>query len=159
LLSSGDTFLIPERTDGTEHLYVVLTDPEPGSNRAVCVNFTGKTVYSDTTLVLNVGDHPFITKETVVFYQRAKFLNLSAVEAALNAHTNGIVCKPHDPCDGPLLERIRDGLLRSKLTPKDIKRYCEAAWRVAPAAPERAVPVPTRLNPPIRPVSPRPTQA
>jgi hypothetical protein len=131
LLTCGDTFLIPETTSGVEHLYIVLTNPEPGTGRAVCVNLTGRQLDSDATVVVNVGEHPFVSKESVVFYQKAKALDMNKVEAALKAKMSRIVCKQHQPCSQAFLSRVQKGLLASKSSPHDVKRYCEQAWGVS----------------------------
>jgi hypothetical protein len=84
LLSCGDTFLVPTSLESIEHLWIVLTDPELGTNKAACVSITKRRPHSETTVILSRGDHPFITRESVVYYQDAKILDLGLVQRALN---------------------------------------------------------------------------
>ena len=126
-MHAGDTFLIPKSADEIEHLWIVLTEPD-SDGMAVCVNVTRRESYSDTTLVLNIGDHPFIRKESVVHYPDASKLDLTRVQKAIDAKPRQYICKPHKPCSNDLLERIRNGLLASPHTPKGLKSFCKSEW-------------------------------
>lgn len=126
-MQAGDTFLIPKRTDDFEHLWVVLTDPDD-DDMAVCVNITEKRLYSDTTIVLVAGDHPYVRKASVANYPDAQLLDMGRVSEALEADAKSFVCKSHRPCSGELLEKLRNGLLRSPHTPKQVKAVCSDAW-------------------------------
>jgi hypothetical protein len=123
----GDTFLIPKRGDEFEHLWIVLTEPDDDGN-AVCVNVTRKELYSDTTTVLKPGEHPFISKESVVHYPDAQILNLHKVQKAIDSNPHSYTCKAHKPCSDDLFTRIQEGLLDSPHTPKGIKKHCLNAW-------------------------------
>ena len=127
MLKAGDTFLIPKSSSAIEHLWVVLTDPD-SDNSAVCVNITTKQGYSDMTVILKPGEHPFIKKESVAHYPDARFLDLASVQAALDAKTKSFVCSQHEPCGAKLLKRLRDGLLTSPHTPRGPKDYCKKIW-------------------------------
>jgi hypothetical protein len=126
LLTCGDTFLIPKRGTDTEHLWIVITEPDADAN-AVCVSVTTKRSYSDTTVVLSVGDHPFVKHESVIHYADARILDLRTVEAALDANTRSFVCVSHKPCSDSLLARVQDGLLKSPYPTKGIKAVFRAA--------------------------------
>jgi hypothetical protein len=84
-LRCGDTFLVPKSSDQTEHLWIVITPPEVGTAKAVCVSVTTSRAYSETTAVLQRGDHPFVNHESVIYYQDARILDLNLVERALHA--------------------------------------------------------------------------
>lgn len=93
MLSCGDTFLIPKRSDQIEHLWIVITDPDV-DGKAVCVNITTRQPYSDTTVILKRGDHPFIRHESVAHYPDARILDLNAVQdALLKAGNTSFVCE------------------------------------------------------------------
>ena len=82
MLTCGDTFLIPKRGKDIEHLWIVITEPDADGN-AVCVSVTAKRSYSDTTVVLSAGEHPFIKHESAIHYADARILDLEKVQAAL----------------------------------------------------------------------------
>ena len=129
MLTCGDTFLLPKSADAVEHLWIVLTDPDPQSNQAVCVNVTTRQSHSETTVVLQPGDHPFIRHESVVHYADADFLNMEMIDRVLSTTTKQrFVCQPHARCSPELLKRIQNGLLASKLAKRKIKDYCFACW-------------------------------
>ncbi|MFN7921380.1 MAG: hypothetical protein U0Q16_14860 [Bryobacteraceae bacterium] len=84
MLNSGDTFFIPTPDNPIRHLWVVLTEPA-SDGFAYCVNITSLGDHiADTTVVLDLGDHPFIEKPSVVLYSKASKLNVAAIEAELN---------------------------------------------------------------------------
>jgi hypothetical protein len=127
LLKSGDSFLIPKTGGSTEHLWIVLTDPDV-DGKSVCVNITTQQNHSETTVVLNKGDHPFVQHASVVYYTDARILDLNLVQQALETKTTMFACVLHKPCSQDLLKRIREGLLKSRQTPKKIKAVCEKSW-------------------------------
>ena len=83
---------------------------------------------ADTTLILNIGDHPFIEKESVVLYTRAEKLNIGKIEAELANPTAGLKWRRHECCSTQLLDRVRRGLLTSKYTKRAIKEHCLELW-------------------------------
>ena len=95
------------------------------------MNITTRQVTSETTVTLNVGDHPFIKHESVVNYANAAHMNLRDVEAVMRGQHGflSIVCEQRDSCSAELLRRIQEGLLASSLVKRRIKEYCRAAWQ------------------------------
>ena len=127
-LKRGDTFLIPKNPKETEHLWVVVTEVDEHSKKAICVNVTTRRPYSDTTCVLMPGDHPFVQHESVINFSDAREMAIDLVEQALAKRIRTFVCEAHDPCSEILLQRIQRGLLDSKYTPKGIKAQCRKLW-------------------------------
>jgi hypothetical protein len=105
----------------------MLTQPREDGH-AVCVNITSWKSDSDQTLILMPGDHPFITKKSIVNYQDARFMPLFWVEKLLQRGSTDFVCEPHYACTHELMDRIKRGLLASKHTPKGIKEHCRSLW-------------------------------
>jgi hypothetical protein len=105
------------------------TLPDAEAN-AVCVSVTTKRQYSDPTVVLSVGDHPFIKHESVINYADARILDLQRVQAALDAHTRTFTCMSHKPCSEDLLARVQGGLLKSPYPTKSIKAFFRSALGV-----------------------------
>ena len=129
-LQCGDTFLLPKSGKETEHLWIVVAEIDGTAREAICVSVTTRRDYSDSTCVLNVGDHPFVNRPSVIFYQDAREMDVALVEKALTSGIRNFVCTPHDPCSDALLERIRKGLIDSKQTPKGIKALCRKLWNL-----------------------------
>ena len=127
MLKIGDTFLLPETSSGTEHLYIVITEPD-AYGKAVCVNVTTAYSFSERTCVLQTGDHPFIKHESVVRYQYAKILDLKLVDKGLNMAQSSFISKQHRSCSKELLERVQNGLLKSRMVPHNVRDYCIKIW-------------------------------
>jgi len=118
-IQPGDTFLLPKSPNATEHLWIVLTGPHGTPPQAVMVNITTQRLHSDTTVVLDRGDHPFVRHPSVVNYADARMV---AADALRNAVDSGSF-RSHARCSEELLEKIRAGLLRSPYTPTRIKEH------------------------------------
>ena len=83
---------------------------------------------ADTTVILEIGDHPFIEKQSVVLYAKAENLDIRKIEAELNKSTLRLNWKQFDCCTDELLKRVRRGLLTSKYTKRVVKDYCRRLW-------------------------------
>jgi hypothetical protein len=134
VLTSGDTFLIPKSSTEIEHLWIIVTDPDPATFEAVCVNVTTLKIICDKTVTLQPGEHPFIKHPSIILFSDAQKLDIRNIEAALNAESMIVVCKAQTRCSPTLLKRIQDGVLLSKGTPKHIKEYCRQKWQGKKAA-------------------------
>jgi len=54
-----------------EHLWVVISQPDPLTGDVVLVSFTKWLQNKEQTCIIAVGEHPFITLKTVVCYRDA----------------------------------------------------------------------------------------
>lgn len=100
------------------HVYLVLTEPDNG--KVVWVMIRTKKEYTDKTVVLDKGDHPFVQRETSVDYGLATFRPVTKIETAITTGT----CKLLADLSPTMLQRIQDGLLASPRTPNALKNYC-----------------------------------
>ena len=129
-MQPGDTFFIPTPGNPIRHLWIVLTGQD-GDGRAYCVNVTSMGDHiADTTVILEIGDHPFIEKQSVVLYTKAENLDIRKIEAELNNATSRFNWKQFDCCTDELLKRVRRGLLAPKYTKRAIKDYCRPLWNL-----------------------------
>ena len=80
----GDTFVLPKPGQETEHLWVLITNPDPVTHEALMVNVTTQRPHSDTTTILNVGDHQFVQKPSVIFYADARAVDTRLVSLVLS---------------------------------------------------------------------------
>ena len=134
MLRCGDTFLLPKSAYAVEHLWIVITDPEPETNKAVCVNITSRSGYSEAAVLVQPSEHPFVKHESVINYRDACELDLGKVFQVLTTKTpQRFAFGIYDPCSPELLRRIQDGLLSSPHVSKRIKEYCSRKWQVPPA--------------------------
>jgi hypothetical protein len=127
-LQCGDTFLLPKSAKATEHLWIIVTEVDEASGTAVCVNVTTKRDGSELTVVLDVGDHEYIKHKSVIHFADAREIQIELVEKLLAGRSAGFVSERHAPCSEALLTRIRQGLLTSRMTPREIKEKCAALW-------------------------------
>lgn len=107
-MNAGDTFLLTDR-DVDEHLWVVISDPTLDSDQVLIVNLTSWKHYHDPACVLEVGDHPFISRRTCVNYAEARIVTLMLLQDWV---ARGRI-RPQAKCDPELLARIRNSAMDS----------------------------------------------
>jgi hypothetical protein len=119
-MNCGDTFLRPTVATATEtpHLWVVVTNPN-AENLVLIVNFTSLKDWQDQTVMLNVGDHPFITEQTVIFYREAEIVDNAKLDEAARL---GAVSQRHC-CSKQIIDLIRAGVNASPQTKRVIKTF------------------------------------
>jgi hypothetical protein len=96
----------------------VLTAPDPNA-QVLLINFTTLRSHSDTTVVIQPGEHPFVMHATAVHYADTRLTSATAIEAAV---ASGLF-RTHRDCSAALLDRLLSGVLASPQTPEKIKRY------------------------------------
>ncbi len=71
-MNAGDTLLIPlPDTSLDSHLWMVISDPAQ-SDECVIVSFTSWRADKDQACVVDVGEHPYVSKKTCVNFRDAK---------------------------------------------------------------------------------------
>lgn len=124
MLKLGDTVMLPKPAHEKEHLWALITAPDPESGDAIMVNLTSQRPHSDTTTIIQPGEHPFVDRPTVVFYADARMVNANILEEGIH---RGVV-RQNAPLSAELLQRIQDGLFAPRgLTPDKIKIAFKAA--------------------------------
>jgi len=113
----GDSFMLPKPGQETEHLWVLITKPDPATHEALMVTLTTQRPHSDTTTILNVDEHPFVQKPSVIFYADARIVDTRLLDAAVQRGA----CRMHAPFQPPVITRIQAGIATSPLTPRRIK--------------------------------------
>ncbi len=107
MLACGDTYLAGDIDYEEFHLWIILTPTD--LNEVVVVNVTTRHKRSDTTVIINPGEHPFIKQESVIAYRFAKVKTVAEIEKAISEGT----AIRREPISASLLERIRGGLMQS----------------------------------------------
>ncbi|UFW49692.1 MULTISPECIES: hypothetical protein [Bradyrhizobium] len=114
LIPSG-TFEDPDR----KHLFVVCSDA-CADGKHVLVSITGWTNdLCDGTTRLKKGDHPFLYKDSYVFYRKARIEDGSVLTSGIDS--GAFVLK--EPMDAGLVDLIMEGICASKQTPRKVKKY------------------------------------
>jgi len=115
--SSGSTF----RFSG--HLWVILTDPFGDAAEIIAAPFSSKKESSDTTVILKVGDHPFISRDTVIDYALCRIWSREKIAIRVTQRD----FEARECVQGTILRTIQLGLINSPRTPRNIKKaYSQA---------------------------------
>ena len=122
-MNVGDTFI--DRNATAPHLWFVLTTPDANGVVAV-VNLTTWHTRCDTTCRLSVGDHPFVTHDSYIFYRGAQVYPQRVLTVALQ---QGVLVS-RAPAAPQLIARIRAGALTSRFTPGKVRSAVAACpWQ------------------------------
>ncbi len=118
--------MLPKPGQDTEHLWVLVTRPNPQTHLAIMVNVTTQRPHSDKTTILNAGDHSFVQKPSVIFYADARIVDARLLDQSVASGA----FRAHATFPAAVLKRIQAGLMKSPFTPRKIK----AAYAGAVAA-------------------------
>lgn len=127
MLKAGQTILLPKPGQTALHLWIVLFAPDPATHETVIVNLTSLRTHSDTTAILQPGEHGFVQHPTIVFYADARLVDAKQLLALIKAGT----FQSHQDCSAALLLKVQQGLLASPMTPQKVKLF--AARQPKPA--------------------------
>jgi hypothetical protein len=121
----GDSFLMTGPGGfGKAHLWIAVTDPQTADSQVVIVSLTTLRFDRDQTVILQPGDHPFVTHQTVVLYSDSRIVDSRRIDAMIQDGT----ALAHQPCPAQTLQLIQQGLLSSPFTPRKIIAFCRPAW-------------------------------
>lgn len=100
-MEAGETF----KMSSSSHLWVVISDPRMDRQRVAVVNFSSVkgNRTDDEACLLDVGDHPWITRKTFVAYGFAQIKSDAELERGIGG--GGYI--PEDPVSSELLSKIR----------------------------------------------------
>ncbi len=75
-MDCGDTFFMPAPGGAaTPHLWIIVTQPDPQTHECAIVSVTTLRNSKDQTVILRVGDHPFIRHDSTIFYGDAMIVD------------------------------------------------------------------------------------
>ena len=126
--AAGDTFLILGPASGKLHLYIALCDQQGDPPTFIAVPLNTTRFLSDTTVLLQSGDHPFINRETSVSYD---LLHQFYVDQLLQLEGMGpasgqLLFEMRQRMRPDILQRLVAGALQSDLAPKKLVRMLGA---------------------------------
>ena len=118
-MRAGDTYIrAGKHVPSDPHLWVIISDPAQNRQKLVAVNLTSQRTDKEQTCVIQPGEHPFVTKESVVMYAGATVVSEAMI---LSAKQAGMLRFPPAVSQG-LLQRIRAGAQRSIRLPTAARR-------------------------------------
>lgn len=123
VIRAGRSVLLSEPPLYEAHLWFILTDPDQ-AKKVVAVMLRTPKPYTDPTLLLEVGDHPFIRHQSCVHFPAAQRLSVSEITAAIKSGR----CHLKEDMSRELLVRVRAGLLASPRTVRAIADFCRKIW-------------------------------
>jgi hypothetical protein len=115
----GKSLLLPKSEGHTPHLWVVVTPPIHGE--VVILNITSLKSHSDHTVIIDIGDHPFIRHPSIVYYADATLTQATNLQQAIDSG----MFQTHKDFSSDALARIQAGIFISDFTPIKIRKYCE----------------------------------
>ena len=121
VIRAGSTLLLGEPPLYKPHLWFVLTDPQGDPSRVVAVMLRTVARFTDPTLILHAGDHPFIRHDSAVHYSSARWLAVRALLAAMQVGN----CHLKEDTSAALLTQVRAGLLESPFTVNALRDQCK----------------------------------
>jgi hypothetical protein len=110
----GEVFFLPDWLGG--HWNFVLEEFPDGA--VLIFNFTDHSKHSDKTCAIEIGEHPCITKKSVVNYRQPQHCE----DAECADQVEKVISKRFkEPLSEALIIRIRQGALKSAYTADKIK--------------------------------------
>src|SRR5947207_10377227 len=124
-MDCGDTFAMPAPGGVvTPHLWIVLTQPDPGTHLCAVVSATTLRNSKDQTVILRLGDHEFIRHDSTIFYRGAMIVDARRIESEIAA---GLALS-REKCTATMLKLVQDGVAASPFTGSKIVRFCREQW-------------------------------
>ena len=132
IIKPRKTYLITTDEKKREHLFFILTDVD-NNGEFVMVNIsTFRDSMKEEGLILDVGDHPYIKRRSIVLYGYVEIYKYAVFQAKYNLYNsdpekiNKFI--PKTECTEVLFEKLKQGLLTSRHTKKKVKEDCKRLW-------------------------------
>ena len=117
-MQAGECFLIGGH-GLTPHLCIVLTQPSGDPARVLIASCTSRKPWSDDTILLDRGDHPFIRHETVIAYTEVRIVEVRVIEFQLGV---GKIARK-ERMRRAVLDRVVRAVLNSTNTAAKFKQF------------------------------------
>jgi len=117
-------------------LWIICARPGRAGDELIAVSVTSRDSYPhpDLSCTLAPGDHPWITKQSIIFYS----IPTSDTPNGLQQRITRGEAEPQDPVGDDLVRQIREGVFVSEFSPPWLRdAISECAW---PAAGPRRAP-------------------
>lgn len=105
---------------GVAHMYFVLSEPDI-EDKVLVVNITdiNNPAGIDKSCILNIGDHPRITKKSVVYYKQAIAMSASAILKQFQTKE----LEQIEDLPEQTLKKMQDGAKKSIFLSIKLKKY------------------------------------
>lgn len=120
----GDAVLMAVPGVPSQHLWILITDPDPDTFLGAMVSVTTLRGTTDQTVILQPCDHPFVKRPSAVHFGDARLFDTRRVEEAIRA--GGVHL--HQRCSAALIALLQDGALASPYTPNKVLEFCCRAY-------------------------------
>src|SRR5262245_2079026 len=118
----GDAFLMKVPPRNIPHFFVVISDSAKNNGTFIIVNITGDRFMAGEECILNIGDHPWITKKSYLMFSRA--LEITLIHAKrLNKLIEQNKIKPQPSVSEEVLEKIIAAAKISTSITENFKKY------------------------------------
>jgi hypothetical protein len=124
VIRAGRTLLLAEAPHAKQHLWFVLTDPDGDPPQVAAVMLRTVKSFTDDTVTLDVGSHPFVRHRSCVHYSTARLFRVTAIIRALSEGQ----CHLRVDMTDALLQEVRAGVMRSLFAVPAIVAYCCARF-------------------------------
>jgi hypothetical protein len=94
------------------------------------VNVTSFQSHHENTVVLKVGDHPFVKHDSIALYIDMEERDMAALAQLLALNTTQFVCTQHVTCSQKLLQQLRQGVIDSPNVANKTKTNYSAIWGI-----------------------------
>ncbi len=109
---------------GVPHLWIVLTNPDPVTKKALVVMVVSEKSTTDKTVTLRAGDHPFIRHNSNIDYGGARLFDVERLEEQIVSEDHAL----QQDLSETLFESVRKGIFESSRTINWIKDYCRTRF-------------------------------
>lgn len=126
---AGSCLMIPSGPSG-EHLFAIVMGPVilngyGPAPQVLMVSFTSVKpgIPYDDACIVHAGEHPFITKDSYIYYREPRLYPAAQVESYVKEN----LWRPRDPCGNDLLSKVMAGFWVSKRLPRSFRKLLEEA--------------------------------
>lgn len=116
--------MMPLPRTGVPHLWIVLTDPDPKTDKVAAVMVVSQKTTTDKTVTLDIGDHPFIVHKSNLDYGGATLYDVERLEHEIRTVDRAL----REDLAVDLFETVRMGVFTSSHTIHWMKEYCAAQF-------------------------------
>ena len=109
----------PSHDPARRHMFIVCNDTDADGMNLLAPVTSWINDLCDATCRLDAHEHPFLRHASYVLYRKARIEPASALQDALS---NGTFTA-HDPVNGQVFLKVRNGICRSQQTPRKIRVY------------------------------------
>lgn len=114
-----DTFLIRRDLECDHHLWIVISKTDAAQDTVVIVNLTSYRDDKDLTCVITPGEHPRVSRKSLVMYSGARLAPRDKLNEGLRV---GIIL-PQSQITENLLDRIIEGFQGSPHTSIEVLEF------------------------------------